>query len=99
MEQYKPWIFFIVATFGIATSIASFIVKYKISRLDREIARLEREISNTEAEARVFATESAHLATVTRIRVMSARFLPQFKNISQGDVRKIVDIPIDPAFE
>jgi cell division protein FtsL len=99
MEKYRPWMFHIIAAFGVAVCISSFIVQYKINRFDREIRRLEKEIHDADVETKVLKTELSHLATVARIKILSGRFLPKFRNISQGDVRKIVDIPIDPAFE
>lgn len=99
MEKYKPWMFCTVVAFGIAVCISSFIVQYKASRAEREIKRLESEIREAETEMKVLRTELSHLTTVARVKLLSGKFLPRFRNISQGAARKIVDIPIDPAFE
>jgi hypothetical protein len=88
-----------IAAFGMAAAIASFTVQYKTNRLEREIARLEREIRDADAETKVLKTELARLTTIARIKVLGSKFLPKFKNITQGDVGRAVDIPIDPAFE
>ncbi|MDR1477211.1 MAG: hypothetical protein LBI17_03745 [Rickettsiales bacterium] len=99
MEKYRPWMFWIVAAFGMAVCISSFIVQYKASRTEREIKRVESEIREAEIETKVLRTELSHLTTVARVKLLSGKFLPRFRNMSQGDARKIVDIPIDPAFE
>lgn len=99
MEKYRPWMFHIIAAFGVIVCISSFTVQYKINRFDREIRGLEKEIREAEVETKVLKTELSHLATVARIKLLSAKFLPGFKSISQGDIGKIVDIPIEAAFE
>ena len=99
MEKYRPWMFWIVAAFGTAVCISSFTVQYKTNRIEREIKRIESEIREAETETKVLRTEISHLTTIARIKLLSGKFLPRFRNMSPADARKTVDIPIDPAFE
>ncbi len=99
MNKYKQFILpsLILITFFLG--VLSYILQFKINKFDKEVKSIENEISQIEMEIKILKSEFSHLTSITRIREISNQYFPNYKDISQKDFIRIIDIPINPKFE
>lgn len=99
MDKYKRFVLPLLVVITFCLGIFSHILQLKINEFDKEIKAVESEILQTEMEIKILKSEFSRLTSITRIREISAPYFSNYKDISQENFVKIIDIPINPRFE
>ena len=99
MNKSKTLVLSIIVFVEICLAILSFILQWKVSQFDKNIKAFNEEIYKTDVEIKILKTEISHLTSIARIKEISNKFLPNYKNITPDDFVKVIDIPVNPQFE
>ena len=89
----------IVLGIEICFAILSFTLQWKTNQFNKNITMYNDEISQTDIEIKILKTEISHLTSIARIKEISNKFLPNYKNITNNDFIRVIDIPVNQHFE
>ena len=99
MNKSKLLFFSFLGILEIGLAILSFVLQLKINQFDKNISINKDEIARTDIEIKILKTEISHLTSITKIKDISNKDLPNYKNITPNDFVRVIDIPVNPQFE
>ena len=99
MNKSKTLFLSFLFVLDICFAILSFVLQWKINQFDKSIISSKAEIEKTDVEIKILKTEISHLTSIMRVKEISNKYLPNYKNITSDDFIKVIDVPVNPRFE
>ena len=94
MNKSKVLFLSIICIVEVFLAILSFVLQLKINQFEKSINSSKEGIARTDVEIKILKTQISHLTSISRIKEVSNKYLPNYKNITSDDFIRSIDIPV-----
>ena len=95
MNRSKVFLFLsIICITEVFLAIFSFVLQWNINQFEKSINANKEELARTDVEIKILKTQISHLTSIPRIKEVSNKYLPNYKNITSDDFIRSIGIPV-----
>lgn len=95
MNRSKVFLFLsVICITEVFLAIFSFVLQWNINQFEKSINANKEELARTDVEIKILKTQISHLTSIPRIKEVSNKYLPNYKNITSDDFIRSIDIPV-----